>query len=118
MVKKLISISLVAFMAFTFATPLFSSEDCEISCCQKIEASCCIQPEVVDCSMAMTSCETPIALLLISGPKAHNNQNIELTASQLGEAAICDLRNEYLPTSYIQNSSASPPISFLTPLRL
>ncbi len=118
MVKKLISINLITIIALALATPLFSSEDCDSPCCITVETNCCIQPEVVDCPMSMTACETPIALLLISGPKPHTNQNVDLNASQLSVYEIVDFGVECNITSDIQNPSASPPTAFLTPLRI
>ena len=118
MVKKFISISLIAFMAFTFATPLFSTEDCTSPCCPQVEKNCCIQQDAVDCPIVMTSCETPIALLLISGLEAKKTQTLDLNASQLYVYEIIDFGIEYNITSDIQNPSASPPTAFLTPLRI
>jgi len=87
-------------------------------CCQQVEMSCCIQNEADDCPMSMSSCETPVTILLISGPIPHTNQNVELTASLLGDVTIFNPALGYQSTSDIQNSSASPPVSFLIPLRI
>ena len=118
MVKKSITVGLIAFMALALAAPLFSSEDCDLPCCITVETSCCIQPEVVDCPMGMTACETPIALLLISGLNIHTNPTVDLAANPLADVVICTPDIVLLCKSEIQNLSASPPTAFLTPLRI
>ncbi|MFQ6677961.1 MAG: hypothetical protein ACE5D0_06525 [Fidelibacterota bacterium] len=118
MAKKSITIGLITFMVLALAAPLFSTGDGTSPCCKQVEMNCCIQQEINDCPMSINSCEIPVALLLISGPKPHTSQNVELTVSQLGDVTFCDPDYGYIITSDIQNSSASPPISFLTPLRI
>ena len=118
MVKKLISINLITIIALALATPLFSSEDCDLPCCITVETNCCIQPEVVDCPMSMTACETPIALLLIPGINIQTNPTIDLAANSHADVVICTPDILLLCKSEIQNLSASPPTTFLTPLRI
>lgn len=118
MVKKYISFSLIAFMSMSLVTPLFSSEDCGMSCCKKIELSCCIEQEKIDCPMEMTSCDQSFIILLISGPKAQTNQKVDFSAIQIADNTITVTDFGFLHSKEFQNPSVSPPISFLTPLRI
>ncbi len=117
MLKKYISIGLIAFMAVSMAVTLFSSEDCGMPCCGKVEMSCCIGQEKSQCP-EMTSCDKTLILLLLSGPKAHTNQKVEISANQLADISIIVSGFGSLHTKEFQNPSVSPPISFLTPLRI
>ncbi|MBC8322320.1 MAG: hypothetical protein H8E70_01990 [Candidatus Marinimicrobia bacterium] len=119
MVKKYISISLIAFMAVSLAAPLFSSEDCDMPCCEKIEMSCCLEEDMTQCQMEMTSCDQSLIILLISGPKAQNNQKVDLSSNLLADDSIIVSDFGYnTHTHEFQNPSVLPPISFLTPLRI
>lgn len=118
MAKKFISISLIAFMAVSLAVPLFSLEDCDMPCCGEIELSCCSEQDMSQCQMEMTSCDKSLVILLISGPKAHTNQKVELSADLLADGSIIVSNFGSLHSQEFQNPSVSPPISFLTPLRI
>ena len=118
MIKKFISIGLIAFMAVSLAAPLFSSKDCGMPCCEKVEISCCLEKVKTECPMEMTSCDQSLIILLISGPKAQNNQIVDLSANLLVDDSIIVSDFGYKHTQEFQNPSFSPPISFLTPLRI
>jgi hypothetical protein len=118
MAKKHISISLIAFMTISLAMPLFSPEDCTMSCCGEIEMSCCIDQEKPECPMGMTSCDNSLIILLISGPKAQTNQKVDFSAIQIADNAITVTDFGYLHSKDFQNPSVLPPISFLIPLRI
>lgn len=118
MVKKYISISLITFMTISLAAPLFSTENCDMPCCEKIEMSCCLEQDKSECPMEMTSCDQSLIILLISGPKAQTNQKVDLSANLLADDSIIVSDFGLLHTQEFQNPSVSPPISFLTPLRI
>ena len=118
MTKKFISIGLIAFMAVSLASPLFSSEDCDMLCCEKVEISCCLEKVKTECPMEMTSCDQSLIILLISGPKAQTNQTVDSSVNELADDSIIVYDFGYKHTQKFQNPSVSPPISFLTPLRI
>ena len=118
MIKKFISIGLIAFMAVSLTAPLFSSKDCGMPCCEKVEISCCLEKVKTECPMEMTSCDQSLIILLISGPKAQTNQTVDSSVNELADNSIIVSDFGYKHTQEFQNPSVSPPISFLTPLRI
>ncbi len=114
--KKYISAGLTIFMVMALASPLFSIEDDTPSCCQKVEMDCCMQQELGDCPMAVSSCDNSIMLLLISGLKAPITQTNELTVVESIYFGFNSLSSNKIITADIQFLSVSQPTSFLTPL--
>lgn len=81
MVKKSITISLIALVTLALAAPLFSTENCDTPCCQQEEMNCCVQSDGADRLIGLTSCEIPVTLLLISGLKCKTTQTVDLNSS-------------------------------------
>ena len=114
--KKYISTGLTIFMVMALASPLFSIEDDTPSCCQKVEMNCCMQQELGDCPMAVSSCDNSIMLLLLSGLKAPITPTNELSTVEHIYLGFNSLSLYKIITADIQFLSVSPPTSFLPPL--